>query len=148
MEDHDIDVPPETLLLWIREENKARSSLQLWPAREFLLVPRSPADKGSFGEDDDLGEIVAVGTLDVRPVGGRAPWVLHFRIEDELAAHAPEEGDVPAGPEAIDFESFWSDFVVPARGTVHAWATVDGADAKRAFTRFLRSLEGRHATRH
>lgn len=147
MEDHDISFPAETLLAWIREEHRTRGALQLWPSREYVAIPRSRTDKGSFTEDEDLAETVAVGLLDVQPLGRRAGWTLHVRIEDELAAHLPEDEDAPVEPEAVDFEAFWSEFVVPGRGVMHAWITVESDDGKAAFDRFLRSLEARHARR-
>lgn len=145
MEDYDVNFPAETLLAWIREEHKTAGELQLWPSREYGAVARSRTDKGSFTEDEDLGETVAIGLLDVQPLGRRAGWTLHFRIEDELAAHLPEDADAPVEPEAIDFEAFWSEFVVPGRGIYHAWITAESDDGKTAFDRFVHALEARHA---
>lgn len=147
MEEYDVDFPAETLLAWIREEHKTQGSLQLWPSREFIAVPRKRIDRGRFGEEDDVGETAAVGNLDVQPLGRRASWTLHFRIEDELAAHLPEDEDAPEEPEPIDFEAFWSDFVAPARGSAYVWITAETLEAKAAFDCFLRSLETRHATK-
>jgi hypothetical protein len=144
MTDYEVEFPAETLLAWIREEHRTRGSLDLWPAREFAAVPRQRTDRGSFGDEDDLPETVSAGNLDVAPMGERDGWTLHFRIEDALAPHLPEDEAAPEGPEPIDFEAFWSDFVVPARGSMYVWVTADSADAKRAFDHFVRALEARH----
>lgn len=144
MEDFEIDFPAETLLTWIREEHRAGGTLEVWPSREYVEVPRKRTDKGSFTADEDLTETVAVGTIDVRPLGRKAGWTLHVRVEDELAPHLPEDEDVQAEPEPIEFEAFWSDFVAPGRGPAYAWISAESGAAKTAFDRFLRSLEQRH----
>jgi hypothetical protein len=147
MENYEIDFPAETLLGWIMEEHQAGRELDLWPTREFVEVPRKRTDKGSFTADEGLAETVSVGNLDVRTPGRKAGWTLHLRVEDELAAHLPEDEDVKTEPEPIEIETFWSDFVSPGRGAAYAWITAESGSAKTAFDRFLQSLEERHRTK-
>ena len=147
MEDHEIDFPAETLLGWIMEEHQAGRDLELWPTREYVEVPRKRTDKGSFTANEGLAETVTVGNLDVRLPGRKAGWVLHIRVEDELAPHLPEDENVHVEPEPIELQTFWTDFASSGRGAAYAWITAESGTAKAAFDRFLRSLEERHQTK-
>jgi hypothetical protein len=147
MDEYEINFPAETLLGWIMEEHQAGGKLELWPAREYVEVPRKRTDKGSFTADEDLAETVTVGTLDVRQQGRKTGWILHFRVEDELAPHLPEDEDVQIEPEPIEIETFWSDFVSPGRGAAYAWITAESSTDKAAFERFVHTLEKRHQTK-
>ena len=95
MEDYDIDLPAETLLAWIHGEHKAGGPLQMSSSREYVSVPRRRADRSSFDEQDDLAESVSAGNLDVQPLAAGAVCTLRFGIEDEPAAHTPEDSSAP-----------------------------------------------------
>ena len=106
-----IDLAPARLIDWLRADLASGAArVRMQATREFLAED-APAAAEGLDAEDGIAVGTTVGLLEVAPAAGPARWVLRLRIEDGLAAHLPEDGSVPDGPEEIGLEVFAACFL-------------------------------------
>ncbi len=133
MTEYEIDVAADQIVHWLRDEAASKS-------REYAADAIASFEAAGISADTDVASLVTVGTLEVRPAGGKGGWLLQLRVEDVVGPHVPEDESVPDGPEEIDLDGFYDDFVAPDRGTVSATVTIETPQAKRRFDRIFGDL--------
>jgi hypothetical protein len=145
MEHYALDLAPELLVRWLRQDlpaRRVRVEVRAW--RDYL-ADDSDLRRAPLGDEaDDVHTVSAVGTLEIEPEGRGDSWVLTIRIEDTAGPRLPEDEDVPDAPEALDLESFVEAFPQLETGGAYMWVSVESPDAKRSFEGFLDRMVKRH----
>ena len=141
MDDYEIELSPEVVVDWIDEAVKQGGAGLLTTAwREYTVDEGFRPEKGGY-EETDVGEVVAVGSLEVMPEHRPESWILRVRVEDELGDRLPPDEEVPEGPEEIHLDEFVEAFINPRHGTATVWVSAVSPADKEAFDRFLSDLE-------
>ena len=81
METYPVDLEASQIVRWLIEEER-RGTLQLRVAatRSYAVEALEKADLDQIGEEvEDLNDILAIGTLEVRPPVSKNGWVLRIR---------------------------------------------------------------------
>jgi len=81
-------------------------------------------------EETDVEEVTAVGSLEFVPEHRPDSWILRVRVEDELGNRLSVDENALEGPEEINLDQFWDEFIAPERGTalpLRAPLLADGA---------------------
>lgn len=144
MEAYPIDIEPEQLVRWLKVEQenpKLRLRIAATQATELRPMPAREGDLLGDIERDDLSEVAAVATLEVKPPPGDHQWLITVTIEDEIGPRLPEDGDVLEGEEEIDLETFDREFIQSERGAASIAAEVDGPDGKGALNRLMNAVQ-------
>ncbi len=150
METYPVDLEASQIVRWLMEE-QSRGTLQLnvTATRSFVVEAFEKADFDQMGEDAaDLNDVLAVGTLEVRPPNGKNGWVLRIRVEDRIGPRLPEDEDAPDGEEEIDLQTFEADFIKPDPDAAEVSLDVENAQGKASFTRlFNHMLRNEHTAK-
>ena len=146
MEEYDLDYPADMVVAWIMQAVKdGAADLDINAWREFVADAGFTPETGGY-EDTGVGEVTAVGTLEVKPHHQPDSWVLTVRVEDELGARVPDDETVADAPEDMDLDDFWAEFIEPTRTMASVVVAAAGPDDKEAFDKFIRGLERQAAT--
>jgi hypothetical protein len=131
-----IDIAAEQVVRWLLDEQRSgRLPVEVRTSRRYVSEPLERPESVGLGDEDqaDLGDVVAVGILELSPPPGKNGWMLSIRMEDPLGPRTPDDEPVPEGEEEIDLETFQADFIAPGRATEDV--TLD-AGTKRARAHF------------
>ncbi len=142
METYPVDLDASQIVRWLIEEQR-RGTLQLDVAatRSYVVEEFERADLNQIGEDvADLNDVLAIGTLEVRPHNEKNGWLLRIRVEDRFGPRLPEDEDAPDGEEEIDLQTFEADFIAPERGEAEVLLEAENAQAKASFTRLFNHM--------
>jgi hypothetical protein len=146
-----VDIAAEQVVRWLLEEQRSGYlPVELRATRRYVSEPLDrPEDVGLGDEDEaDLGDVLAVGILEVSPPPGKNGWVLSIRVEDPLGPRTPDDEPVPEGEEEIDLETFEADFIASGRATEEVTLDAETADARAHFEAlFANLLRDRHTAR-
>ena len=142
----ELDVPPDQIVHWIREEvDKRRSTFTICATREYMIDEDADLQKAELSPESDTASMITNGLLEIRPAGTENGWLLQVQIEDVLGPHTPEDESVPEGPQEIDLETFESEFVKPDQGTAFVTVQAKTAKSKKQFDQmFAEILRDRH----
>jgi hypothetical protein len=144
-----VDIAAEQVVRWLLEEQRSGYlPVEVRANRQYVIEPlERPEDVRLDKEDDaDLGDVLAVGILEVFPPPGRNGWVLSIRMEDPLGPRMPDDESVPEGEEEIDLETFEADFISSGRATEDMTLDAETAEARAHFEAlFADLLRDRHA---
>jgi len=142
METYPVDLEASQIVRWlIDEERRGTLQLRVTAARSYAVEVLEKADLDQIGEEvEDLNDILAIGTLEVRPPGPENGWVLRIRVEDRFGSRVPEDEDAPEEEEEIDLQTFETDFILPERGTADVFLEAEDAHAKASFSRLLNHM--------
>lgn len=140
-----VDIAADQVVRWLLAEQRAgRLAFEVQATRRYV----SEAVTTGLGEDQrpDLGEVVAVGVLEISPLSTAAGWLLRIRMEDPLGPRLPDDEPAPEGEEEIDLDTFQAEFVAPGRALEDVTLEANTPQAKARFTRLLNQLlRDRHA---
>jgi hypothetical protein len=140
MEAYDIETPPELIVRWILDAARSgREPARIYAERTYVSEQLLRPDSAESG--DDVDAIVAVGTVEIRPTASTESWLLRVQVEDSLGDRLPEDESAPEGPEEIDLEEFWAEFIAPGRGAAYAQLFIETPAARRQFDRFVARLK-------
>ena len=120
-----------------------RGTLQLrvTATRSYAVEALEKADLDQIGEEvEELNDILAIGTLEVRLPVPKNGWVLRIRVEDRIGPRVPEDENAPEEEEEIDLPTFEADFILPERGTADVFLEAEDAHAKASFSRLLNHM--------
>ena len=149
MPTYPVDIAAEQVVRWLLEEQRSGYlPVEVRATRQYVIEPLDrPEDVGLGNEDQaDLGDVLAVGILEVSPPPGKNGWLLSIRIEDPLGPRTPDDEPVPEGEEEIDLETFESEFITPGRATEEMTLDAGTAEARAHFEAlFADLLRDRHA---
>ncbi len=144
METYPLDIDPEQLLHWIREELELAPSRFVLSARKAIEIREIPFQQEiRLGDEEreDLSEAAIIATLEIAPGHAAEGWKIAVVVEDE---GGPRIDDVDMAAEAeqeIDLDTFHKQFNRPSRGTVNVVAEVDSPAAKARITRLISMIE-------
>jgi hypothetical protein len=150
MESFSLDIEPQQVVRWLQEEQRAgRLPVQVRATRDYAAQAIDPPIEDIGGDaTDPLGEVTAIGVLEVRPLVPAEGWLLLVRVEDDAGARLPEDEPVPDGEEEIDLETFNAEFIAPERGTASVSLEVENDTSTSRFEPLLRSmLQNLHANK-
>jgi hypothetical protein len=146
-----VDIAAEQVVRWLLDEQRSGPlPVEIRATRRYVSEPLDRPEDVGLGDDDqaDLGDVLAVGILEVSPPPGKNGWVLSIRIEDPLGPRTPEDEPVPEGEEEIDLETFEAEFNAPGRATDEVTLDAETAEARAHFEAlFADLLRDRHAAR-
>ena len=142
METYPVDLEASQIVRWlIDEEQRGTLQLRVTATRSYAVEALEKADLDQIGEEvEDLNDILAIGTLEVRPPVSKNGWMLRIRVEDRIGPRVPEDEDAPEEEEEIDLQTFEADFILPERGTADISLEAEDAHAKASFTRLLNHM--------
>ena len=141
MAEYELDIAADQIVHWLRDEVASKSPrLEIAATREYTADSIESFEAAGVSADTDVASLVTVGTLEVKPAGGKDGWLLRVRVEDVVGPHVPEDESVSDIPEDIDFDGFYDDFVAPDQGTVSVTVTAETPEAKRRFDRIFNDL--------
>lgn len=141
MESYPVDTDPEQVVRWLMVEQRLGAPLLEITARRGLEAQDIPAQQDlRLGDEEreDLSDAETVATLEIAPIHAGDGWRLTVIVEDEPGSRDPDE---VSEDEAIDLETFYSEFVRPGRGTARLVAEVEGPDAEARLARLLAAVE-------
>lgn len=120
METYPLDISAEQVVQWLIEETNAnRSAFCVNASRSYTpaAVP-APGELG-LGEDEreDIGDVAAIGMLEIGPPQRSEGWVMRICIQDALGPRLPADRSAPEQPEQIDLATFHEEFIRASRGT-------------------------------
>lgn len=142
METYPVDLEASQIVRWlIDEERRGTLQLRVTATRSYAVEALEKADLDQIAEEvEDLNDILAIGTLEVRPPVSKNGWMLRIRVEDRIGPRVPEDEDAPEEEEEIDLQTFEADFILPERGTADISLEAEDAHAKASFTRLLNHM--------
>ena len=142
METYPVDLEASQIVRWlIDEERRGTLQLRVTTTRSYAVEALEKADLDQIAEEvEDLNDILAIGTLEVRPPVSKNGWMLRIRVEDRIGPRVPEDEDAPEEEEEIDLQTFEADFILPGRGTADISLEAEDAHAKASFTRLLNHM--------
>jgi len=150
VETYPVDLEASQIVRWLIEEQR-RGALQLNVAatRSYVVEAFERADLAQIGDDlADLNDVLAIGTLEVRPPNGKNGWVLRIRVEDRFGPRLPEDEDAPDGEEEIDLQTFEADFIKPDPDAAEVSLEAENAQGKASFRRiFNHMLRNEHGAK-
>jgi len=138
---HAVDYPAEKLLILVRQALEAgEPPLSAWAWREYTVRDASLLERRRTEPEDELNEVVKLGTMDVEPTGTPEGWTLHVSIVDELGDHLPDDEEAAGEPEEIEVGDFWKEFVRIGPDSTLAEVSAESGAAKQRFDTFLERL--------
>jgi hypothetical protein len=144
-----VDIAAEQVVRWLLEEQRSGYlPVEVRATRQYVSEPLDRPEDVGLGDEDkaDLGDILAVGILEVSPPPGKNGWMLSIRMEDPLGPRRPEDEPVPEGEEEIDLQTFEADFISSSRATEDITLDAETAEARAHFEAlFADLLRDRHA---
>lgn len=143
MRTYPVDLDPEQVVRWIREESKASPNMFRITARRTSEVKEIPDRKETHlgdEEREDLSEVATVATLEIGPAHTAEGWVLTVVVEDEAGPRFPESSAV-GGERGIDIDTFYREFIRPGRGSASVIAEVEDRKAEARMASLLESIE-------
>jgi hypothetical protein len=146
-EEFDVDVSSSDLIALIRADQAGRSP-KLWVSAS-RTIERVDIDlkAAALAPEDDVAEQTVHGTLEVRPRRGHAGWVLTMSASDTSGEHVAGEEDAEEEAKDLTLDAFEEEFLRPERAAADISVTVDGAQAKARFGRWLRNVLSRSRSR-
>ena len=105
METYPVDLEASQIVRWlIDEERRGTLQLRVTATRSYAVEALEKADLDQIGEEvEDLNDILAIGTLEVRPPVPKNGWVLRIRVEDRIGPRVPEDEVRPKGRRRLIF---------------------------------------------
>jgi len=142
METVPLDIAPQQVVRWLREERRAGIlPVDIRATRSYLTQESKPRIDDIGGDAaEPLSVITAVGLLEVTPRTDHDGWALSIRVEDDIGARLPEDESAPEGEEEIDLDTFDADFIVPDRGTAFVSVDVEDSASMARFEELLASM--------
>ncbi len=142
METYPLDIDPQQLLRWLKQESEISPSTFRFAARraqEVRELPTAPEAHLGDEEREDLSEVATVATLDITPAHAEEGWQLKVVVEDELGPRLLDGSG--ADEQAIDLGTFERAFIRRGRGIANVFAEVEGPAARARLTRLLGAIE-------
>jgi hypothetical protein len=142
METYPVDLEASQIVCWLIEEQR-RGTLQfsVTATRSYVVEAFEKADLDQMGEDAaDLNDVLAIGTLEVRPTDGKNGWLLRIRVEDRVGPRLPDDEDAPDGEEEIDLQTFEADFIKPDPDAAEVSLEAENAQGKASFARLFNHM--------
>jgi hypothetical protein len=140
----DVDVDPEQVVRWLLVERQRggsglRTSAWLSSERHPLLARME--DRLGDEEREDLADETSVATLEIAPVHASGGWRMVISVAGESDPLA--DGEAPPGEvrESLELDSFYLDFLRPARCTVSVAAEVDSPEGEANLRWLLQAIE-------
>ena len=151
MPTYPVDIAAEQVLRWLLDEQRSGAlPVDVRATRRYVSEPLDRPEDVGLGDEDqaELGDVLAVGILEVSPPPVKNGWVLSIRIEDPLGPRTPDDEPVPEGEEDIDLATFEADFIASGRATEDMTLDAETAEATAHFEAlFAKLLRDRHAAR-
>lgn len=109
-------------------------------SRTNEAVAVEPHTEDRFGDEEreDLNDEVTVAKLEVTPTHAGESWRLVVSAEAELV---PVEDSEEEGPEPIDLDTFYLDFVRPGQATITISAEAESAAAEARLGQLIHAIE-------
>jgi hypothetical protein len=149
MQTYPLDIEPAQVVRWARAEHEAAPGSLKISARRTSEVREIPVRRDFHlgdAEREDLSEVATIATLEIAPVHARDGWRLTVVVEDEAGPRMPETGADLDAEQAIDLNTFYSEFIRPDRGSATVIAEVEGAEAQSRLNRLIEVIErNRHS---
>ena len=143
MEEYTVDLLPEELLGWIREDAAKRTPrFDVRISKEWNTEADFDREAFGIGEDDDLELVSVNGVMEISPRRGRGGWKLILRAEDVVGL-LPDPGyEDYEDEDDLTLEAFEQQFLEPEKGEVELVVAVWD---REGWTRFRRWLARRRA---
>jgi hypothetical protein len=143
MQTYPVDIDPEQVVRWIKDEWEASPhafQISARQVRERRSLPLRKENHLGDEEREDLSEVATLATLDIAPRHGGDGWLLSVVVEDELGPRVSDSGS-DEDERTIDLGTFYATFIRPERGNAYVIAEVDNAAAKARLTRLIQAIE-------
>jgi hypothetical protein len=141
--EYDVDVPLGDVLRWVKED-AAKASPRLWvrASKEYGVAQDFKREEAGIGEDEDLEPVVVSGCMEISPRRGRGGWTLLLRFEDSVGLRPAGEDAGYEDDDDLTIEAFEEECIRPERGELEIVVSVESADAKARFDRWLARHKG------
>jgi hypothetical protein len=140
----EIDIDPEQVVRWLMvERQRGGSGLQINAWRIGEIHPLAPRVEDGLGDEEreDLSDEATVARLEVAPTHAGEGWRMVISVEAELEPFVPGEDSAEDEQEPIDLDTFYLDFIRPARGVASISAEADSAEAESHLDQLIRAIE-------
>ena len=148
MDTYPIDLAAQQITRWLMDEERRHTfDLLVRATRSFQHRDLGQINDPRLGdvEQEDLGEKIEIGIVEITPRHKPSLWTLRIRVADEIGPNLPIDASVPSGEEEIDLPTFFAEFIENDRGLPEVSAEVESPAAKGNLTRLLAAIrEDRH----
>lgn len=149
MRTYPIDLEPEQVVQWLLGEGHVEDNrLSVRATRFFETGALDGGQSRRLGDEEreEIGEVVEVGLLEVRPRLHSDRWALRLRVADDIGPRTPEDEAVPAEEEEIDLAAFREEFLRGDRGLPELTGEARDEAAEADLDRLLQTIVARQAS--
>ena len=148
METYPVDLAAQQIVRWLMDEERRHAfDLLVRATRSFRHRHLDQNNNSRLGdvEQEDLGENIEIGIMEIAPRHKPSLWTLRIRVADEIGPNLPIDASVPSDEEEVDLPTFYEEFIEKDRGLPEVSAEVESPEAKGSLTRLLAAIrEDRH----
>ncbi len=112
--EYDLELTPEQVIGWLRDEIATGSARVNWRASlEYLAGDDVEVQTADPEDDAGIHAVSKVGVMEISPCDASEGWALRIHMSDSIGDHVPEDKSVSDEPEEIDLEDYYKQLIVP-----------------------------------
>lgn len=146
MLEYDPEISADQIFHWLQEElASGRQRITCRATCKYVADELNGEHIEEVNEDTGVHSMSTTATLEISPAEAADSWVLRVFVEDVTGSRVPEDRSVPGGPEEIELDDFYTNFIAPDSGTVFVSVNAESEAAKAEFDSLLSEMtEDRH----
>ncbi len=146
MDEYAIDIPPDEVLGWVREDaGRTTPRLIVRASREYRVETDFDREAAGIGEDEDLALVTACSVMNVMPMRGRRGWVLQLRAEDSIGLRFVSDEETYEIDEDLPVDALMTEFSAAGNRGIEVMLSTDDGVAWKRFQRWLARRRARPA---